>query len=95
MSVYHTYLDNLLKASTQYRNGVLGIEEYRKLIWYTACEVVSLEEKELRQFLQQAEAEIDSICFTVNEKDVFQESLKVVGRIENLLTNQLKGTFYN
>jgi len=79
MTIYQKELKNLLADCERYRRNHLGTEELKSSLWQTARTITDTEEQELRNFLQQAEGELDMIQFTC--EDMSGESLRVVSGI--------------
>lgn len=92
MFTYPLILKNLLYATKLYKGKEISLENYKQDIWSAVSEIVSLEDKDLRTFLQQAEAELDSIQFTVDDDKLFESTLSVVNKIEQRLTSYLNTT---
>lgn len=76
---------NLQAVIADYKSGLMNLDAFKDSLWKVASQVVSIEHKQLRYLLQQAEAELDSLQFTVDDEVLFQETLKVVDRICNHL----------
>ena len=88
MSIYNSTIDELKSAISDYKEGTVDLNSLKASVWKAASEIVSVEEKELRIFLQKAEAELDSLQFTVDDESLFDETLKVATKIEtHLLEN--------
>jgi len=66
----------------------VDLNSLKASVWKAASEIVSSEEKELRIFLQRAEAELDSIQFTVDDEFLYDETLEVVAKIEAYLSDK-------
>jgi len=79
--VYSETRRNLQLAISNYRSGQIDLDAFKSSVWKAASQVSCIEDKDIRSFLQQAEAELDSLQFTVNEELLFQEALKVADRI--------------
>lgn len=85
MTLYYQTKIDLLSAIKNYKNGVIDLDAFKCSIWKAASEVVAVEEKEFRLFLQQAEGELDSLQFTIDDNLLFDETVKVANRIESYL----------
>lgn len=83
MFLYPSVIQEILDSSQKYKELKITIDEYKMVIWEGTTKMVALEEKDLRVFLQKAEAELDSIQFTTND---FDATVEVVNRIEKRLT---------
>lgn len=86
MSTYLSTLTELKSDISKFKNKTVDLNSLKVSVWKAASEIVSVEEKELRMFLQRAEAELDSLQFTVDEEILFDETLKVVSGIESFLS---------
>jgi len=87
MTIYQKELKNLLTVCEKYRKKHLGTEELKNSVWQTARTITDTEGEELRNFLQQAEGELDMVQFTC--EDVFGESLRIVSEITEKITPML------
>lgn len=85
MTVYRETKADLRSAILKYKKGIIDLDALKASVWRASSEIVSVEERELRSDLQQAEAELDSLQFTVDDDLLFDETLKVVTRIESFL----------
>lgn len=85
MTVYRETIADLRSAILKYKKGIIDLDALKASVWRASSEIVSVEERELRSDLQQAEAELDSLQFTVDDDLLFDETLKVVTRIESFL----------
>lgn len=88
MTIYQEELKNLLTACERYRRNHIGAEELKNSVWQTARAITNTEEQKLRNFLQQAEGELDMAQFTC--EDVFVESLSIVSGIPERIMPMLK-----
>ena len=86
MTVYKSTIADLESAISNYRNGVTNLDAFKTSLWKASSEVVSVEEKELRSFLQQAEAELDSLQFTVDDDYLFDATIKVANQIQEFIS---------
>jgi hypothetical protein len=82
MTIYRETLQDLKTACSKYRRHLLGIEELKAAVWEAAQTIVAVEELELHKFLQWAEGQLDMVQFTVDQENIFRESLKIVSQIE-------------
>lgn len=91
MSIYEKTISNLLTSTKNYKQKKIKLDEYQLSIWRAASEIVLIEEKELRNFLQKAEGKLELLRFTVDENmiDTFEPSLKIVSEIEKRLQKEL------
>lgn len=85
MSLYPEVLQRLGNACLQYRERIIGIEEFQTVVRQAEEAVTAFEERDLRRILNRAENELELIRFAVNEARQFEESLKVVSKIEGSL----------
>lgn len=83
MFLYPSMIQEILDSGQKYKELKITIDEYKRVLWESATKIVALEEKDLRIFLQKAEAELDSIQFTTND---FDAALEIVNRIEKKLS---------
>jgi hypothetical protein len=83
MALYPQALARLRAACLDYRSHRIGIEQLQAAIWSAAQEIVAVEEKELRRFLQNAEGRLDLLRFTVDQSSLFDRTLELVSEIEN------------
>ena len=82
MSIYISTLSELRVTLAEYKQKNIDLDTLIAAVWQASSEVVLIEEKELRLFLQKSEAELDSLKFTVDDNLLFSETLKVVERME-------------
>jgi len=87
-TAYPNQLGSLLKACEEYRGDELGLDALKSVIWQTASVVVSVEEAELRRYLQSVEGKLDMLQAT--DEDVRASSRKLVEEIETRLRAQLE-----
>jgi hypothetical protein len=85
MSLYPDVIQQLLVSSNRYKHGEITLDSYKSEIWSAVGKIIAIEEKELRAFLQAAEAELDSIQYTTDDNKIFNSTLVVVERIEERL----------
>lgn len=81
----------LLACCSEYRNGDDGLEILKAAVWSAAREISIPRERTVRDFLQQAEARLDIVQFTVDTEDVREAALVVVTTIEARLSSYLVG----
>jgi len=79
---YVVVLTALLQQIDTFRRGDLSLDALKSAIWETARQLSSHEERALREALQQAEGRLDMIQFTVEDRIVRVEALKIVDTIE-------------
>jgi hypothetical protein len=85
MALYPQAVARARTACLDYRARRIGIEQLQTAIWSTSQEIVAVEEKELRRFLQNAEGRLDMLRFTVDQALLFERTLELVGEIEDYL----------
>lgn len=90
MTVYPEVLRSLRDLCHRYRQGLVDIDELKAGIWSAAGQIVHVEERALREFLQSADGKLDMMQFTVDEASVFGESLKIVSAIERKLEEAMQ-----
>lgn len=83
----------LLACCSEYRNGDDGLEILKAAVWSAAREISIPQERAVRDFLQQAEARLDVLQFTVDADDVREAALVVVTTIEASLSSYLVGDY--
>jgi len=88
LSIYISTLIELESNLSNYKSKTVDLNSLKASVWKAASEIVSSEEKELRIFLQRAEAELDSIQFTVDDEFLYDETLEVVAKIEAYLSDK-------
>ena len=81
----------LMASCYEYRNGDDGLEILKVAVWSAAREISIPQERALRDFLQQAEARLDIIQFTLDAEDVREAALVAVTTIEARLSSYLAG----
>lgn len=79
MTISQNVLNNLLNDCKKYKEHIIGTEDLKTSVWETARTLSGTDEKDLRDFLRQAEGQLDMIQFTC--EDVFEESLGIVSEI--------------
>jgi hypothetical protein len=87
--IYPAVAAALLEKSDQYRKGLLTLDSLKRAVWQAADEIVAVEERGLRGFLQKAEGRLDMIEHTRDRDAVFDETLRVVTEIEERLREYL------
>lgn len=80
-------IELLLKVTKQYENGKISLQDYKTFLWEFANSITSIEKNEFRQFLQNIEAELDSLEFTTNTNNLFKESLLVTQKLKFKINN--------
>lgn len=81
-TLYPDMLRKLKLGCGRYRAKLLGIEDLKALVWEAASTMVAPQERELREFLQWAEGQLDMIQFTTDDAEDFARSLEIVGRLD-------------
>lgn len=79
MIIYDEILKKLSDDCEKYRNHLSDIDELKTAVWKAAQAITNFEEKELRNFLQSVEGQLDMIQFT--SENVFEDSLEIVSEI--------------
>ncbi len=82
MSLYPMIDEAVRAGCVLYKRREISLDDIKQLIWKSAQDIVSLEDRTLRAKLMNAESELDLIQFTVNSHLVFDESLAVIARVE-------------
>lgn len=81
----------LMASCYEYRNGDDGLEILKAAVWSAAREISIPQERALRDFLQQTEARLDIIQFTLDAEDVREAALVAVTTVEARLSSYLAG----
>ena len=76
---------HLRELCQDYRARSITLENFASSLWQVSQEISSLEEKELRKFLMESEAHLDSLSHTTNAEVLFDKSLEVIDLIESKL----------
>jgi len=87
MTLYQNVLKNLSDACEQYRNHCMEITDLKNAVWQAARIITSVQERDLRDVLQQAEGELDMIQFT--SENVFGDSLRIVSDITEKIRSMM------
>lgn len=82
-TLYPAALRNLQLACDGYRNGSSSLDNLQAAVWNTAQTIVAVEERELRDYLQVAEGQLERVRFMTDDENIFTESLKIVSQIED------------
>ncbi len=82
---YSTVLEEVERACGEYRQRTRTLDDLKATLWNAASQVVAYEEKSLRGFLQWAEGQLDVIQFTTDDAHLFDRSLEVVERVEEMV----------
>lgn len=90
MTIYPDIVRSLLEDCGRYRRREWTLDALKSAIWGATEQIISLEDRELRRYLQQTEAELDEMQFTLDSETLFDETLKVVERLEAILETCLK-----
>jgi hypothetical protein len=86
---YPEAAQNLLNTCQDYRLRLLSLESLKRIVWGTALEVVDVEERATRDFLQAAEGKLDMLEHTIDEERLFDATLPVVSEIEEQMARYL------
>jgi hypothetical protein len=62
--------------------GALDLDGLKALVWEAASTIVAPQERQLRDFLQWAEGQLDMLQHTTDDAELFARSLEIVGRLE-------------
>ena len=81
----------LMASCSEYRNEDDGLEILKAAVWSAAREISIPQEGAVRDFLQQSEARLDIIQFTLDAEDVREAALKAVTTIEARLSSYPAG----
>jgi len=90
MTIYPGIIRSLLEDCRSYRQRQKDLDALKSAIWNAAQQITALEDRELRRKLQQMEAELDSIQFTIDTDKVFPETLKALEGLETTLAASLR-----
>jgi hypothetical protein len=66
----------------EYREGTAELDDLQKMLWDTAQALTAYEARHLREELQDAEGQVESIRFTVDAERVGGEVLKLLDDVE-------------
>jgi hypothetical protein len=89
--IYPQAARDLLDTCREYREQVVSLASIKSAIWQTADEVVAVEDRPLRDFLQAAEGRLDVIEHITNDERIFDETLPVIEEVESRLREYLSG----
>lgn len=67
MAIYAEALQEVREACTRYRQQSSNLDDLQAALWKAIETVVAVEERELRDFLQRAEGELEMVQFTANQ----------------------------
>lgn len=81
--------DQLLTSCHEYAESKLSLDELKAAVWSTASALTNPRERELREFLQGSEGQLDLIQFTVEESEIRLAALEVVKAIEGRLAARI------
>jgi replicative superfamily II helicase len=81
MTIYREVRSNLKSEIDRYRNRLVDLNTLKSAMWRAAMLIVSIEEIELRLFLQRAESELDMIQHTVEDSEQFAKALEVLEKV--------------
>ena len=76
MTIYAEILNKCLDACSNFRKKIIDINELHQTISWAEQEIVSFEEKELRNFFMLIENEIDYLRVMNNETDFMYDPTK-------------------
>tara|TARA_B100001248_G_scaffold66390_1_gene46630 strand:- start:171 stop:437 length:267 start_codon:yes stop_codon:yes gene_type:complete len=88
MSIYKEDLKLLEEKCSLFRQGEISAEAFQGDVWTAASAIVHIDEISLRNFLENAEGDIDTIRFTVDTDKERDAILKVVAKIEERLERE-------
>jgi hypothetical protein len=81
MPTYPETAQKLLEACDAYLNRQLGLAEIKNAVWSSAQEIVLVDERGLRDFLQTAEGRLDMVEHTTDAAAVFEATTPVVREV--------------
>ena len=81
MPTYPDTAQKLLAACDAYVNRQLALTDMKNAIWGSAQEIVLVDERDLRDFLQTAEGRLDVIEHTTDAAAVFEATTPVVREV--------------
>jgi len=82
MALYPEIMADVAEACELYRREIIREEELQRCLWKAVQTIVAIEEKELRDFLQRAEGQIELLRFTVDRDCLYRNTLATVEEIE-------------
>lgn len=82
---YPEEIERLCGTIKAYHNGEIDLESLQDVLTNSAQNIVAYEERDLREELIRAEAELETIRFTVDEDSVRDAALKVIAGLETTL----------
>jgi hypothetical protein len=85
MALYPRTVARVKAACVEYRSGLIGVEQLQFAIWNASQEIVAVDERELRNYLQNAEGSLELLRFTVDETSLPGKALEVIAGIEDHL----------
>lgn len=86
---YPVIIIELLERCQEFRSRTVPLDALKASVWDAAQSVVSIEDRELRKFLQQAEAKLDMVEHTADTGKVFDSVTEVVADLEIELRRHL------
>jgi hypothetical protein len=87
--LYPDVLRRLLEATRVYRRREMQLATYKAVLWQAAEDIVAVEERSLREFLQAAEGKLDVIQFTTDEAELFNATLPTLESMEERLSTSM------
>ena len=81
MATYPEAAHKLVASCDSYLGGVASLAQTKSAIWDAAQQIVLVDERELRDFLQAAEGRLDLIEHTTDAPSVFQATSLVVREV--------------
>jgi hypothetical protein len=72
----------LLSTIARFRNGLIPVDQLKASIWTASQAIRSIAERDLRDFLQATEGEIDTTQFTSSASDVRTRILAILDGAE-------------
>jgi hypothetical protein len=82
MGIYEKAVQNLRTAIASFREKNLPIQGLQTEISNAAQAISTIEERELQEFLDNSESQLESVRFTVNQSEQFDHCLKIITQIE-------------
>jgi hypothetical protein len=80
--LYPQALERVKTACLDYQSRRIGIEQLQFAIWNESQQITAHEEKELRQFHQDSEGELDLLRYTVDDECLFDRTMEIVTQIQ-------------
>lgn len=89
MALYPDVAVDVAQACRRYRDRLISEEELQQHLWKAAQTIVAIEEKDLREYLQHAEGQLELLRFTVDGDRVYDSALPLVSEIEKRVAEYL------